>query len=91
MTGRSEIEREILDFVKREILPRAGGLTAESDLVAEGFDSLSLVNLLLFIEKKFGVWIPEKAIGQSAIASVRNLAETVCRHLDDSETLHERH
>ena len=91
MTTKSEIEQQLLEFVKREILPRSQNLSVASDLVEEGFDSLSLVNLLLFVEKRHGVWISEKAITKDAIANIANLAETVLKHLNDSKNLHERH
>jgi acyl carrier protein len=90
MITKSGIEQQLLEFVKREILPHSRNLSVGSDLVEEGFDSLSLVNLLLFIEKRYGVWIPEKAITKAAIASIAKVAETVLKHLNESKDLHER-
>ena len=53
------IEEQLLSFLRREVVSPEVPLNSETDLIATGFDSLSLVRLLLFVEKKYGRWIPE--------------------------------
>ena len=91
MSTQAEIEQRILRFVREELLPNARELTAESDLLAEGFDSLSLVSLLLFVEREFGVWIPEKSVTQKTIGCVRNMAASVRDYLGEKTDPDERH
>jgi acyl carrier protein len=83
MIEPSEIETELLAFLRRDIFSPETQLTAETDLVAAGFDSMSLVKTLLHIETKFGQWIPEGEITNEALASVRALAATVARVLNE--------
>jgi acyl carrier protein len=51
--------------------------------VAAGFDSMSLVRLLLFVEMTYGLWIPEKEINSEALRNLRALAATVSRLLHE--------
>jgi len=78
-----EIETELLAFLRRDIFAPETKLDGETDLVAEGFDSMSLVKLLLYVETKYGKWIPESEITNETLASIRALAATVARVLNE--------
>jgi acyl carrier protein len=77
----SKIETELLHFLSREIFAPEVKLAATTDLVASGFDSMSLVRVLLFVERTFGLWIPEGEITTTALRDVQSLAATVARLL----------
>jgi acyl carrier protein len=77
-----EIEARLLGFLKREVFAAEVVVTPGTDLVASGFDSLSLMRLLLFIENNYGFWIPESEITGDALQSVRTLASTIARLLN---------
>ena len=83
MTEAREIEAELLAFLHREVFAPEAGTTAETDLVAAGFDSMSLVRMLLFVETTFGLWIPEKEINSDTLRNVRTLAATISRLLHE--------
>lgn len=83
MIEAQEIEGELLAFLRREVFAPQVELTPETDLVAAGFDSMSLVRLLLFVETTYGFWIPEKEITGDALSNLRCLAATVHRLLHD--------
>ena len=83
MIEAQEIEIKLLGFLKREVFAPEVAVTPETDLVASGFDSMSLVKLLLHVETKYGKWIPESEITNEALASVRALAATVARVLNE--------
>jgi acyl carrier protein len=83
MIQPSEIETELLAFLRRDIFSPETNLAADTDLVAAGFDSMSLVKLLLHVETKYGEWIPESEITNEALASVHALAGTVARVLNE--------
>jgi acyl carrier protein len=83
MVQPPEIEAELLGFLRREIFAPQVALTAETDLIAAGFDSLSLVRLLVFVETTYGLWIPESEITTTALSNVRSLAATVSRLLHE--------
>lgn len=82
MIESQEIETKLLDFLKREVFAPEVVVTPETDLVASGFDSLSLVRVLLFIEESYGLWIPEGEITSDALHNVRALATTTTRVLN---------
>jgi acyl carrier protein len=82
MIEAQEIETKLLDFLKREVFAAEVVVAPETDLVAAGFDSMSLVRLLLFIEMDYGLWIPESEITGDALLNVRSLANTIARLLN---------
>ena len=82
MIEAQEIETKLLDFLKREVFALDVVLTPETDLVASGFDSMSLVRMLVFIETDYGFWIPESEITGEALKNVRALAGTIARLLN---------
>jgi acyl carrier protein len=83
MIQTSEIENELLAFLRRDIFSSDTPIEPGTDLIAAGFDSMSLVKVLLHIETKFGKWIPESAITNEALASVSALAATVAGVLNE--------
>ena len=83
MIPASDIETELLAFLRRDIFSPDTILTPETDLVGAGFDSMSLVKTLLHLEQKFGKWIPEGEITNDALANVHALAATAARILNE--------
>jgi acyl carrier protein len=83
MIEAPEIETKLLDFLKREVFAPEVVLTPETDLLGAGFDSMSLVRVLLFLEQNYGFWIPEGEITGDALQNVRSLAATAARLLNE--------
>ena len=83
MVQFSEIEAGLLAFLQREVFAPGMALTAETDLIASGFDSLSLVRMLVFVETTYGLWIPESEINSAMLRNVRSVAEAVARLLHE--------
>jgi len=83
MIPAAEIETKLIDFLKREVFAPEIAVTPGTDLVAAGFDSMSLVRVLLFIEQTYGFWIPEGEITGDALRNVRALAATAARLLHE--------
>ena len=82
MIQAQEIETKLIDFLKREVFAPDVAVTTETDLIASGFDSMSLVRMLVFIETDYGFWIPESEITGDALKDVRSLAATITRLLN---------
>jgi acyl carrier protein len=83
MMETAQIEACLLEFLRQGIFSSQTVVTEETDLVANGFDSLSLVSLLQFIEKEFGLWLPENEINEANLKNVRALAAVVARLLHE--------
>ena len=79
MADVHEIEITLLDFIRREVFAPELEVTLETDLIAAGFDSMSLVRVLLFIETSLGFWIPQGEINAETLQNIRSLAATVSR------------
>ena len=81
MIEASKIETQLLAFVQREVFAPDVAATAETDLIASGFDSMSLVRVLLFVELTYGLWIPERELNAVTLRNLRSLTATVARLL----------
>jgi diaminopimelate decarboxylase len=82
MIPTEEIENQLQSFLQREVFAPEVAVTPETDLVAAGFDSMSLVRTLVFIETTYGLWIPESEITGDALRNLRALAATISRLLN---------
>lgn len=83
MVDVAQVEGDLLAFVRREIFAAQVEATMETDLIAAGFDSMSLVRVLLFIEMTYGLWIPQDQITSESLRNVRSLAATAVRLLHE--------
>jgi len=77
MIEAREIEIGLLDFLRREVFAPEVAVTAETDLIAAGFDSMSLVRVLVFVEQTYSLWIPESEINSDSLRDIRALAARV--------------
>lgn len=83
MSNVPEIESKLLEFVRCEVFAPEVQLTAETDLIGAGFDSMSLVRVLLFVENTYGLWLPQNEINAVTLQNIRSLAATVARLLNE--------
>lgn len=79
MIEAGEIEDRLLGFVRTEVFAPQVRVSADTDLIEAGFDSMSLVRLLLFVETTYGLWIPQSEITSATLRNLHTLAQTVCR------------
>lgn len=84
MIDPQQIETQLLAFLRKEVFSPQMTVGPDTDLIASGFDSLSLVRLLLFIEKTYGKWIPERQITTETLQNVRTLSVAVAGLLNES-------
>ena len=85
MSEPTHVQAALLDFLRGGIFSAQTEVTVETDLIASGFDSLSLVSLLVFIEKNYGVWIPQNEINEDNLRNTRALAAVVVRLLNERQ------
>ena len=79
------VQARLLEFLRGGIFSAEIQVTEETDLIAIGFDSLSLVSLLVFIERTYGLWIPENELNETNLKNVRTIAAMVVRLLDEGK------
>jgi D-alanine--poly(phosphoribitol) ligase subunit 2 len=68
------VEAALLAFVTKDILLRKEPIGREVDLFEAGFDSLSLSRVLVFVEQRFGVVVPNQDVEIDEIATVASMA-----------------
>jgi len=79
-----EMKELILEYVINEYQEDEDDeITYETPLISSGFvDSFSMVSLKLFLEKKFGISIPDDQASPEAFDSINSIVDTVNRFLD---------
>jgi diaminopimelate decarboxylase len=83
MSGPEEIQSRLLEFLRRDVFSVETSISEDTDLIASGFDSVSLVNLMLFVEQTYGLWLPEREITAATFKNTRSLATVVSRLLHE--------
>ncbi len=78
---RESLEQQILAAISERILEVPAGFDVESDLYAAGLDSMAMMQLVLLLEEKFGVVVPDSDICRANFQSVRQLARLVQERL----------
>ncbi len=77
-----DLTKVILDYVKREYVEEGDDreVGVDTALISGGIvDSFSMVSLKRFVEKKYGIQIPDADATPAAFDSVRKIAELVER------------
>jgi acyl carrier protein len=76
------VEDVILDYIRKEYLDEDDDmeLDARTPLITGGIvDSFSMVSLLRFLEKKYGISIPDEAATTEAFDTVEGIVAVVNR------------
>jgi acyl carrier protein len=71
-----DIRKIIIDYIKKEYLEEDSAVvvTERTKLITGGIvDSFSMVSLKMFLEKKFGIRIPDEKATPEAFDSVENI------------------
>ncbi len=85
MSDPNDVQPRLLEFLRGGIFSAETQITEETDLIASGFDSLSLVALLVFVENTYGFWIPQNEITETNLKNIRSLAAVVVRLLNEHQ------
>lgn len=79
--SKENICNELVLYIQKNILDGSVTLTSETPFKQIGLDSMSIIELVLFIERKFNVAISEKDLIPENLISVRSLAECTFKYL----------
>ena len=80
--GPDAVMAALSAFLNTEIMARGHAAGPDDDLEAAGVDSMAFLKIMLFIEARFGFWIPDEDLVPANIGSVRALANYICRRRD---------
>jgi len=76
LPDQSILEKELLALITGRLLPASGNLGPKDNLQDAGLDSMAIMQLLVLIEEKYGIALPNGAIScrnfgnASAVASL---------------------
>jgi len=73
----NEIRQDILVFMNNEIFDSSIHLEPDTNLFESGFDSFSLMKLLVFVEKKYNIHVPDEMITESNMQNITNFSELI--------------
>jgi acyl carrier protein len=71
------IIEELKKYIGKNILAETVQIDADTDLKQAGIDSFSTVEIILFIERRFGVSIPDEKLLPDNFKTLQALAATV--------------
>lgn len=86
MSKPTDVQARLLEFLSDGVFSAETTVTLDTDLIASGFDSLSLVSLLVFIERTYGLWIPQNEINETNLKNIRTLASVVVRLMNECQS-----
>ena len=68
------VAKEICNFIKENLVAETVEIKPDSSLSAIGLDSFSTIEIVLFIERKFDVGLPDEALTPENIESPNAIA-----------------
>jgi acyl carrier protein len=71
------IAAQLCQFARLNLVANDAHFNEHSPLAAAGIDSFSLVELLLFSERAFGITVPESHLTPEHLASLASLARCI--------------
>jgi acyl carrier protein len=77
-----ELERELCTFIRSNIVDSKMDVQPDTAFNTLKIDSLSIVEMVLFIERKFQITIPETELVPDNFKSVKTLAACAIRCLN---------
>ena len=78
----ADLQRTLHDHVAYDILLRKEPLPPDQDVFDVGFDSMSLSRLLVFIEDRFGLRIPDEDVVVDEISTLDKMTNFVASRMN---------
>jgi D-alanine--poly(phosphoribitol) ligase subunit 2 len=72
-----EVQRVLHDHLMNDILLRRTPLGPDEDLFEAGLDSMALTRVLVFVEDRFGVRIPDEDVVVDELSTLARMARFV--------------
>ena len=74
-----DVVEALQTFVNTRIMARGRAVRPDDALEAAGIDSMAFLKILLFIETRFGFWMPDEDLTEDNLVSIRALAAYIGR------------
>ena len=74
-----EVAGTLTAFVNEQIMAPGRPIQPDDAFEMVGVDSMALLKILVFVEKRFGFWMPDEDLVDEHLTSPRALANYICR------------
>ena len=71
-----DLAKDIYSFVRTRILVEDADFSVDTSLESVGIDSVSLLEILLYLERQFDIYIADEQLTPENIATINRLAQT---------------
>lgn len=85
ITNQSKICENLCGFIQANLVADGVQVDGETSLTKLGLDSFSIIEIVLFVERQYGLTLPDEALSQENIQSASTLAKCVQQHLQTSQ------
>jgi acyl carrier protein len=75
------IAQQLVQYLQTEILDQPVALDENQSFAEMGVESYAVIQLVLFIERKFGVELPESDLTSDNLKSISTLAACTAKYL----------
>lgn len=72
------IAEELCAYLRERVLDKSVGLGPTTPFSEVGVDSMSVIELVMYLERKHGIELPESALQRKHLESAQALAECAC-------------
>ncbi len=85
MADQTEIENDLTAEIEVILGMDKGDVAPGTSLESLGIDSIRLLELLIFIEKQYGVRLMEAGFDRDSLRDASSLAACVCKAMEQDE------
>ncbi len=78
----TNIKADLHEFIFQELIfsPDADDFSDNENLIEAGLDSMAIMRLVMFIEERFNVTLPDNEIEPENIQTIQALQQWILRH-----------
>lgn len=77
----TEISQSLCKFISENLVATHVSVTPATPLQQIGLDSFSIIEIILFIERKYGLTLPDSELTKENIYSPETLAKCIVKYL----------
>ncbi len=85
LSGEKGIAGQLCTFLQENVLAPEIEISADTELSTIGVDSYSLMEMILFIERRYGLVLPPESLTPENIATVASLSHYCAGRLRQSD------
>lgn len=71
------IAEEVCNYIRSELLDKSVDCNVNTSFDKLGLDSFSLIEIILFIERRYGITLPDKELTKENLFSAASLASCI--------------